>query len=230
MKLQLQLKEVLQELQRIEEPEHKIEMATKSFMEVFPFARASIFSYTPLSYTGEGIIMVDSSGISSLSYIKEDVRKILPVYSMIQKPRAAFVPDESCKTWFPLKYVKEFELSSLVVVPIQHGTTIIGCIMADRYKGALSIQDDLLVSMRTFGKAIGQSFGGPAISNYNHGLSNREIEVLQRMVDGQIIKEMASEMGISEFTVRDYISSAMKKLGVLNRAQAIAKAIRTGII
>ncbi|MFF0827557.1 helix-turn-helix transcriptional regulator [Brevibacillus sp. NPDC003359] len=47
---------------------------------------------------------------------------------------------------------------------------------------------------------------------------------------GESVKEMADWMGISEFTVQDYIKSALKKLGVQNRAQGVADAIRQRII
>lgn len=63
-----------------------------------------------------------------------------------------------------------------------------------------------------------------------HKLSKREIEVLEQLSLGWSTKEMASNMGISEFTARDYIASAMKKLNVKHRAQAIGEAIRSGLI
>lgn len=37
-------------------------------------------------------------------------------------------------------------------------------------------------------------------------------------------------MNLSEYTVRDYISSIMQKMNVKNRTEAVAKAIREGVI
>ncbi|MED3692250.1 LuxR C-terminal-related transcriptional regulator [Peribacillus butanolivorans] len=41
---------------------------------------------------------------------------------------------------------------------------------------------------------------------------------------------MAPKMRVSEYTVRDYISSAIRKLGVNHRTEAVAVAIRHKII
>ncbi|USK36135.1 LuxR C-terminal-related transcriptional regulator [Bacillus sp. F19] len=61
-------------------------------------------------------------------------------------------------------------------------------------------------------------------------LSNRETEVLQHLANGYCMKEMASYMKISEFTVRDYISAVIRKLGVNHRAEAVAARLRKGMI
>jgi DNA-binding CsgD family transcriptional regulator len=230
MHMKGQMKDILQELVKQEDPYRKMEIAMKRFLDLYPFDRASIFTYTPLTYIGEGVLMVDPNGVSSLQRIREDVRGIVPLFSALQERRARYLTDEYCKKWFPVRYVNEFELTSLVVVPIQHETTIIGCIMADRRNGMFSISDEMLHSMQSFGRMVGESIVNPSQFKGRSGLSNREREVLQRMAEGQSIKQMADEMGISEFTARDYVSSAMKKLGVLNRTQAVAKAIRLGMI
>ncbi|MBT2617148.1 response regulator transcription factor [Bacillus sp. ISL-78] len=61
-------------------------------------------------------------------------------------------------------------------------------------------------------------------------LSKREVEVLQYLANGMGLKQMASKMSVSEFTVRDHISSAIRKLGVNHRTEAVAVAIRHKMI
>jgi DNA-binding CsgD family transcriptional regulator len=61
-------------------------------------------------------------------------------------------------------------------------------------------------------------------------LSKRELEVLQRLSYGYSMKEMAEDMGISEFTVRDYLTAVNRKLGTKHRAEAVGVALRAGII
>jgi DNA-binding NarL/FixJ family response regulator len=58
----------------------------------------------------------------------------------------------------------------------------------------------------------------------------REIEILKLLADGASTSEAACQLYLSEFAVRDYISNMMKKLNAKNRTEAVAKAIRMGII
>jgi DNA-binding NarL/FixJ family response regulator len=60
----------------------------------------------------------------------------------------------------------------------------------------------------------------PAASAHRpHGVSGRELEVLQHMVSGLDAKGTASEMGLSVFTVRKHIANVYEKLHVGSRAQ-----------
>lgn len=61
-------------------------------------------------------------------------------------------------------------------------------------------------------------------------LSPREIECLTLAARGKDHKDIALILGLSGFTVRDYLKSARHKLGSINIPQAIAEAIRSRII
>jgi len=61
-------------------------------------------------------------------------------------------------------------------------------------------------------------------------LSTREIEVLERIVKGRSNKEAASELHITEATVKLHVGNILAKLGVQDRTQASTMAIRRGII
>ena len=61
-------------------------------------------------------------------------------------------------------------------------------------------------------------------------LTNREKEVFLLLINNLSTKEIASELGISEKTVRNHISNAMQKLGVKGRAQAVVELLRMNII
>jgi DNA-binding NarL/FixJ family response regulator len=66
---------------------------------------------------------------------------------------------------------------------------------------------------------------GPAVT-----LSPRESEVLRQVAGGQTNKAIALLLGISEHTVKFHLGSAMTKLGAASRAEAVAVAIRRGLI
>ena len=61
-------------------------------------------------------------------------------------------------------------------------------------------------------------------------LSVREQEVLRLTSDGCSAKEIADRLDISATTVRTYLSHAYDKLGVSDRAAAVAEAMRRGLL
>jgi DNA-binding NarL/FixJ family response regulator len=62
------------------------------------------------------------------------------------------------------------------------------------------------------------------------GLSVREKEVLTLLADGNNYQEIADSLFISIDTVRHHIRNIYKKLHVHSQSQAVAKAIRKGLI
>ncbi len=60
--------------------------------------------------------------------------------------------------------------------------------------------------------------------------SERELEVLERIARGGSNKEIADELGISTQTVKNHISSILRKLSLSDRTQAVLYALRRGWI
>lgn len=61
-----------------------------------------------------------------------------------------------------------------------------------------------------------------------HPLSDREMEVLELVVDGKSNKEIAALLGISHQTVKNHITSILRKFGVEDRTQAVVYALKRG--
>lgn len=61
-------------------------------------------------------------------------------------------------------------------------------------------------------------------------INNRETECLQFAGNGMTSDDIAERLGLSVHTVNAHLSSATSKLDSVNRIQAIAKAIRLGLI
>ncbi|AEJ43866.1 transcriptional regulator, LuxR family [Alicyclobacillus acidocaldarius subsp. acidocaldarius Tc-4-1] len=61
-------------------------------------------------------------------------------------------------------------------------------------------------------------------------LTNREREVFELLVQDKTTKEIASQLFVSEKTVRNHISNVMKKLNVKGRSQAVVELVRLGEI
>ena len=61
-----------------------------------------------------------------------------------------------------------------------------------------------------------------------HPLSKREMEVLSYLTKGMSNKEIANLLGISHQTVKNHVTSILRKLGVEDRTQAAVFALRRG--
>jgi DNA-binding NarL/FixJ family response regulator len=75
-------------------------------------------------------------------------------------------------------------------------------------------------------KAVGSSHGIPA----DIALSKREMDVLKCLARGMTSSQIATELFISENTVKTHVRHILEKLEASNRAEAVSKAIQLGII
>lgn len=62
------------------------------------------------------------------------------------------------------------------------------------------------------------------------GLTAREMDVLALIVRGMGNKQIASELKIAEYTVKNHVKNVLSKLGVDDRTQAATSALQRGII
>ena len=59
-------------------------------------------------------------------------------------------------------------------------------------------------------------------------LTQREIEILQLLVNGMSNIEIANELSLSQYTIKAHISNILQKLSVDDRTQAAVRALRQG--
>ncbi len=59
-------------------------------------------------------------------------------------------------------------------------------------------------------------------------LTDREMEILKRVSDGMTNAEIGFALGISAQTVKNHLTSILRKLAVNDRTQAVVKALRSG--
>jgi two-component system nitrate/nitrite response regulator NarL len=71
---------------------------------------------------------------------------------------------------------------------------------------------------------------GPQRSRGDALLTPREAEILQCVAEGASAPTIAEELFISPTTVRAHLRNAYAKLGVCDRAAAVARAMRQGVI
>jgi len=61
-------------------------------------------------------------------------------------------------------------------------------------------------------------------------LTPREVEVLHEIAKGLANKQIADALNITEYTVKDHLKNILAKLRVADRTEAVAVALRRGII
>ncbi len=61
-------------------------------------------------------------------------------------------------------------------------------------------------------------------------LSPRELQILQMVANGATTKEVAHDLGISPHTVKTHLERLYEKLGANDRAEAVAIAMRKGLV
>jgi len=64
----------------------------------------------------------------------------------------------------------------------------------------------------------------------NGGLTARELEILQLIVDGKSNKEIADQLGLSVNTVAVHRANIMDALGIHKAAELVVYAIRNGLV
>lgn len=94
---------------------------------------------------------------------------------------------------------------------------------------------DLVAAVRKV--AAGETVLDPQISRSealkgerNAGLTTRELEILQLLVDGKSAKQIAVQLGLSANTVAVHRANIMNALGIHKTAELVVYAIRKGLV
>lgn len=77
-------------------------------------------------------------------------------------------------------------------------------------------------------RVIDPTLATQALGQGANPLTAREQDVLRAAADGAPVADIAARLYLSRGTVRNYLSAAIRKLGVCNRGEAVCKAQRQG--
>ncbi len=99
-------------------------------------------------------------------------------------------------------------------------------------RGEYPINDRVLDSPRVARHLLDQfrDLDTPEVAEIFSPLTPRELEILQAVAGGQSNKEIARQLHISDQTVKNHITSILRKLAVNDRTQAVMQALRHGWI
>ncbi|MFB9990028.1 response regulator transcription factor [Bacillus benzoevorans] len=218
------IQDELRKLESLSNQKEKIYQMLKVYRELFPVGDAFLFRYSPLEHLGEGIIALSDSGFTNIREIRDDIETLPLIYSAIRNRRAQYSSGmEYFLNHSSIRYTSQFPIDSLLITPICTGSYCIGYICSTQFPLDMEIDESVLSAITLYGRQAGRLFQEHGMEEDNGLLlSNRELEVMRRIARGESTKEMAGNMKISEVTVKQYVKSAMKKLGALNRAHAVA--------
>ncbi len=221
-----------------------LETITEGFVNYLPFERCAIFSYSKTDELGFGLsghkldkkaIQAITQDINNLPLINNGLELLRMFDNALKYLQPLYIAD--VRGELPKQYIKTFELQSIVVVPIFSSSSneLLGAAIIDQGPNqTFSISQDIYTALTKFGHSAGEVLERFNTSmqelNQTVHFSPREIEVLKLMADGESTTGAAGILHLSEYTVRDYITSVMQKMKARNRTEAVARAIRKGVI
>jgi len=108
---------------------------------------------------------------------------------------------------------------------------------AEGYVLKTASREELLTAIRRVA-AGGRAFDDVVLEALVHntqqegssGLTGRELEILQLVADGHTNKAIAARLYVSADTVNGHLDNIYRKLGVSDRAHAVAVGLRSGLL
>lgn len=132
---------------------------------------------------------------------------------------------------------KEFPLSRFIVLTTYDGDEDIYRALAAGAQAYLlkdMFCDEILAAIRMVhaGQRRIPSAVGTRLAERMVGLdlSGREAEVLELLVKGKSNREVATDLAITEATVKGHVTNILSKLGVTDRTQAVITALKRGLV
>ena len=154
---------------------------------------------------------------------------------------AVVVVSERIEEAVPAAYADLLGITTLVCTPLSAAGRAYGVICADRGGGRFELSDGERHLLWTLGKTaalvatagnVGRAMtvlaaGSPQLET---ALSAREQQVLELIAAGATNREIAASLFLSPHTIKEHTSALYRKLGARNRADAVLRAQRFGLV
>ena len=110
------------------------------------------------------------------------------------------------------------------------GYLLKSCSRDDLMSGIENVLDGGAAMDAQIARRVLQMFTRMATPHADYGLSDREREILQHLVDGETKSAIAQTLRLSPHTIDGHVRNIYTKLHVNNRSGAVAKAIRENLL
>jgi DNA-binding NarL/FixJ family response regulator len=134
-----------------------------------------------------------------------------------QRPR-----DDSEKVVIVTSRDRELEIRSALQLGIR-GYVLLGTSLAEFVEGVRAVARGAHFLSRSVAPRIASSLA-------HNALTKRESDVLQLLVEGHVNKQIATELGIANETVKCHVKAILEKLEASTRTHAAAIAMKRGLV
>lgn len=221
----------------------------KTQFDVFRFMKRLTEAYRCRAFMVVNLPPVTSFELQSNSVINNwpaellsiyDQEALLPTSPVLQRLRTSTLPfvyevstspnrDEG-KSQLVVALFERFRMTRFIYLPAHDVSGVRGAVSLAGDRELFSreeIKDLLYIAIHVFDRLA-------EIRNLDvrvvDALTDREIDCLNWTAAGKTSAEIAEILTLSEHTVNHYLNRATKKLDTVNRTQAVAKALRVGLI
>ncbi len=139
---------------------------------------------------------------------------------------------------------KHSAIKILVLTDNDDTDNIIGCVRAGidgyllRTSSLLMLRDSIIEAYKggfpmspPIARKLLQTFtASTQLQTISESLTDREMEVLQQLVDGMSYKLISANLGIAINTVRSHIKKLYEKMEVNSKSEAVSKALRQRLV
>lgn len=125
---------------------------------------------------------------------------------------------------------RRFEMTNAIWCPVQDMRGMRGGVSISGSRSSFSpseVAEIFYVAAHLYGHL---AYVRSLDSRVSETLTDREIDCLNWTAAGKTSAEIADILSLSEHTVNHHLNRATKKLNTVNRTQAVAKALRAGLI
>ncbi len=221
----------------------------KTQFDVFRFMKGVTEIYRCRAFMVLNLPLITSCDLQGNSVINNWPAELLSIYDqenllstspVLQRLRGSALPflyevaaspnrDES-KSRLAVALFERFRMTRFIYLPTHDASGLRGAVSlaGDRdLFSAEEIKDLFYIAIHVFDRlAEIRSLDVRVVD----ALTDREIDCLNWTAAGKTSAEIAEILALSEHTVNHYLNRATKKLDTVNRTQAVAKALRVGLI
>ncbi len=221
----------------------------KTQFDVFRFMKGLTEAYRCRAFMIVNLPPITSFDLQSNSVINNwpaellsiyDQEGLLPTSPVLQRMRRTTLPfvydvaatpnREESKSQLVIALFERFRMTRFVYLPTHDVSGIRGAVSLAGDREPFTpeeIKDLYYIAIHVFDRlAEIRSMDVRVVD----ALTDREIDCLNWTAAGKTSAEIAEILTLSEHTVNHYLNRATKKLDTVNRTQAVAKALRVGLI
>ncbi|WP_374429840.1 LuxR C-terminal-related transcriptional regulator [Rhizobium sp. AB2/73] len=221
----------------------------KTQFDVFRFMKGLTEAYRCRAFMVLNLPPITSSDLQSNSVINNWPAELLSIYDQenllstsppLQRLRGSTLPflyevttspnREESKSQLVVALFERFRMTRFVYFPTHDASGLRSavCLAGDREVFSVEeVKDLFYIAVHVYDRLA-------EIRNLDvrvvDALTDREIDCLNWTAAGKTSAEIAEILSLSEHTVNHYLNRATKKLDTVNRTQAVAKALRVGLI